>query len=227
MHPAFEPRRGLYAITPDEPDTPRLVRAVDAALAGGAAVVQYRNKTAGAALRRSQAEALALLCAAHGTPLIVNDDVALALEVDGAGAHLGKADGDLADARRRLGSGRLLGASCYNRFELAAGAVAAGANYVAFGSFYASSTKPAAVRAAPELIGRAKRELAVPVAAIGGITLGNAGRLVEAGADWLCVLSALFDAADPRKVRENARGFSALYAAAGEPGGPARAPRIR
>jgi len=213
MHPTCDTRRGLYAITRDEPNTSKLVDLVEAALNGGAAVVQYRNKAADAALRRVQAEALASLCASHGAPLIVNDDVELALEVDAAGAHLGAADGGIAEARRRLGPGRLLGASCYDRLDLATEAVAAGASYIAFGSFFASSTKPAAVRAEPELIERAKRTLAVPVAAIGGITTGNAAPLIAAGADWLCVISALFDAPDLRTVRETARGFTELYAA--------------
>ena len=214
MHPAIELRRGLYAITRDEPDTAKLLGLVDAALDGGAIVVQYRNKSAGADLRRAQAKALASLCAAHRAALIINDDVALALEVDAAGVHLGAEDGDIAEARRRLGPGRMLGASCYNRFELASNAVAAGASYVAFGSFYPSATKPAAVRAEPGLIEHAKRALAVPVAAIGGITSANGARLVAAGADWLCVVSALFDPDDRRKVRENAQAFAELYTAA-------------
>jgi thiamine-phosphate pyrophosphorylase len=215
MHPARDTRRGLYAITRDEPDTSKLVELVEAALNGGAAVVQYRNKAADTALRRVQAAALAALCASHGAPLIVNDDVALALAVDAAGAHLGTADGGIAEARRRLGPGRLLGASCYNRFDLATEAVAAGASYIAFGSFFASSTKPAAVCAGLELIERAKRSLGVPVAVIGGINTGNAAPLVAAGADWLCVVSALFDAPDLHGVQMNARGFAELYAAAG------------
>jgi thiamine-phosphate pyrophosphorylase len=216
MRARSEIRRGLYAITPDEPDTATLLALARAAIAGGAVMVQYRNKSAAPGLRRSQAEALATLCAGLGAALVVNDDVRLALDVDAAGAHLGAGDGDIAEARRQLGDSRLLGASCYNRFDLAAAAVAAGAGYVAFGSFFASMTKPGAVRAEPALIERAKRSLAVPVAAIGGIAVHNAASLVAAGADWLCVVSALFDTRDPGEAEKSARQFATLFGAAAQ-----------
>lgn len=209
MHPVMP--RGLYAITPDTTDTPGLLALVTAALEGGAVTVQYRNKNASAMMRRDQATVLAVLCKRHGVPLIVNDDVMLALETGADGAHLGADDGDLARARRMLGTRRILGASCYDRLDLAQQAVAAGADYVAFGSFFPSPTKPAARSAAPHLIRQAKTNLGVPVAAIGGIRQNNAVVLIEAGADWLCVLSALFDAPD---VRGAARGFAALFAGA-------------
>ncbi len=201
--------RGLYALTPDEPDTAALVAAVRAAVAGGAAAVQYRSKRADAALRRAQAAALAALCREARVPLIVNDDLELALEVDAAGVHLGRDDGDLAAARRRLLPGKLLGASCYDRLDRAARAVAAGADYVAFGSVFASPTKPAAVRAPLALFGTAKRRLDVPLVAIGGITLANAREVVEAGADAIAVITALFEADD---IAARARGFTALFA---------------
>jgi thiamine-phosphate pyrophosphorylase len=200
--------RGLYALTPDEPDTGALVAAVRAALAGGAAAVQYRNKAADAALRRAQAAVLAALCREAGVPLIVNDDVALALEVDAAGAHLGRDDGDLAAARERLGPGKLLGASCYDRLDRAVRAVAAGADYVAFGSVFASPTKPAAARAPLALFAAARQRLGVPLVAIGGITLENARAAIEAGADALAVISALFAADD---IAARARAFTALF----------------
>jgi len=201
--------RGLYALTPDEPDTAALVAAVRSAVAGGAAAVQYRNKRADARLRRAQAAALAALCREAGVPLILNDDLELALEVDAAGVHLGRDDGDLAAARRRLSPGKLLGASCYDRLDRAVRAVAAGADYVAFGSVFASPTKPAAVRAPLALFGEAKRRLGVPLVAIGGITLENARAVVEAGADALAVITALFEADD---IAARARGFQALFA---------------
>jgi thiamine-phosphate pyrophosphorylase len=200
---------GLYALTPDEPDTSALVAAVRAAVAGGAAAVQYRNKRADGALRRAQAAALAGLCREAGVPLIVNDDLELALEVDAAGVHLGRDDGAVAAARRRLSPGKLLGASCYDRLDRAEQAVAAGADYVAFGSVFASPTKPAAVRAPLTLFGAAKRRLEVPLVAIGGITLENAREAIEAGADALAVISALFEADD---IAARARGFKALFA---------------
>jgi thiamine-phosphate pyrophosphorylase len=199
--------RGLYALTPDEPDTAALVAAVRAAVAGGAAAVQYRNKRADAALRRVQAAALAALCRETRVPFMVNDDLELA--VDAAGVHLGRDDGDFAAVRRRLPPGKLLGASCYDRLDRAARAVAAGADYVAFGSVFASPTKPAAVRAPLALFGEAKRRLGVPLVAIGGITLENAREVVEAGADAIAVITALFEADD---IAARARGFKALFA---------------
>jgi thiamine-phosphate pyrophosphorylase len=205
MAAGFPP--GLYALTPDEPDTSVLVAKVRAAIAGGAAAVQYRNKPADPALRGEQARALVALCRAAGVPLLVNDDVELALAVDASGVHLGRDDGDLAPARRHLGSGRLLGASCYDRLELAERAVAAGVDYVAFGSMFASPTKPAAVRAPLALLGAARR-LGVPVVAIGGITLENAPEAIAAGADALAIITALFDAGD---IAARARAFSEIF----------------
>ncbi|HSG76744.1 MAG TPA: thiamine phosphate synthase [Burkholderiales bacterium] len=179
--------RGLYAITPAD------LSRVEAALASGAlCALQYRAKGTEAARRLSEARHLAQLCRAHGVPLIVNDDVELALVVDAAGAHLGRDDGDITAARARL-RGRLLGASCYDRPELARRAVAAGADYVAFGSVSDSPTKPAAVRAPLELFAL---DLGVPKVAIGGITLDNAPRVLAAGADAIAVISDLFDAPD-------------------------------
>jgi thiamine-phosphate pyrophosphorylase len=198
---------GLYALTPDAPDTAVLLAEVRAAIAGGATSVQYRNKQASARLREEQALTLAILCRGAGIPLLVNDDIELALAVEADGVHLGRDDGDLAAARRRLGSGRLLGASCYDRLELAGHAVAAGADYVAFGSMFASPTKPAAVRAPLALLGAARR-LGVRVVAIGGITLENAPEAIAAGADALAVITALFDAGD---IAARARAFSDLF----------------
>jgi len=199
---------GLYAITPEEPDTEKLCGLVRAALAGGAAVVQYRNKGAAARRRREQAGALAELCRGQGAPFIVNDDIELAREVGAQGAHLGGEDGDLAAARARLGPGMLLGASCYDRLDLAVAAKAAGADYVAFGSVFPSPTKPAAVRAPLALFFEARRTVRLPLVAIGGITVENAAAVISAGADALAVISALFDAPD---VTARARAFKRLF----------------
>jgi thiamine-phosphate pyrophosphorylase len=138
---------GLYAITSDEARTDILVAKVSQALRGGASVVQYRNKMAGPGLRLEQGRPLAGLCRAAGVAFIINDDLELALELGADGVHLGADDGDLAQARRRLGQDRLLGASCYERIELAEAAVRAGVDYLAFGSVFSSGTKPGAVRA--------------------------------------------------------------------------------
>ena len=193
MKPAIA---GLYAITPDLVDTGELLRRVRAALEGGTQVLQYRNKAADATLRREQALALRPLCTTAGVPLIINDHLELALECGAAGLHLGGGDGDIAAARARLGPHRLLGASCYDRIELAESAVAAGADHVAFGSFFPSTVKPGAVRPPSALITRARQRLQVPVVAIGGITPQNAPQLLDAGVDALAVISAVFDAQD-------------------------------
>jgi thiamine-phosphate pyrophosphorylase len=152
---------GLYAITLDERDTAELLRKVRLALQGGARVVQYRNKSAGNALRLEQALALRALTREFSVPLIVNDDVLLARQIDADGVHLGGTDGNVADARKVLGSGKLIGVSCYNRLSLAREAVSQGADYVAFGSFFASAVKPDAVVATPDLLQQARSEFDV------------------------------------------------------------------
>ena len=199
---------GLYAITPDEPRTDILLRKVGEALRGGASAVQYRNKTADPELRREQGCALAALCRAAGVVFIVNDDLELALELDAGGVHLGADDGDLAEARQRLGQAKLLGASCYNRLELGEAAAKAGADYLAFGSVFASATKPGAVRAPLAIFAQARRGIDLPLVAIGGITLENAPRVFAAGADAVAVISAVFDAAD---IAASAAGFTRLH----------------
>ncbi len=200
--------QGLYAVTPDEADTQTLVTQVAAAIKGGARFVQYRNKTAAPALRREQALALKALCDAHGASLIINDHVELAHEVDAAGVHLGAEDGGATAARAELAAGKLIGISCYDRLDLARAAQAGGADYVAFGSFFASRIKPAAVRAPLALLAQARSELRVPIVAIGGITLDNARELVDSGAEALAVISAVFDAPD---VALAARRFTAMF----------------
>ena len=199
---------GLYAITPDEPDTALLAEKVRLALAGGARAIQYRNKTAATNLKRTQCRALLKLCRSAAVPFIVNDDLALALEIDADGVHLGAEDGDLAAARKLLGKGRMLGASCYDRIGLALAAAQAGVDYVAFGSVFGSVTKPGAVRAPQTIFSRARKEVGLPLVAIGGITLQNAADVYAAGADSLAVISALFDAAD---IAGSAAGFSRLH----------------
>jgi thiamine-phosphate pyrophosphorylase len=186
--------KGLYAITPDTASTDLLARMVAQALEGGIALLQYRNKLADAALRREQALALLRLTRAKRVPLIINDDVALAAAIDADGAHVGRDDGEVAAARRML-PGKLLGASCYASLEAAQQAIAAGADHVAFGSVFASGTKPGATRAPLEIFAHA-RSLGVPLVAIGGITLENAPLAVSAGADLLAVIADLFGAPD-------------------------------
>lgn len=190
------PRRGLYAITPDEADTHRLLARVETVLRAGAALLQYRNKSASEDLRTEQALALQPLCRSFEVPLIINDDWALAAAIGAAGAHLGEDDGELALARHELGAEAIVGASCYDNLGLARQAVFAGASYVAFGAFFPSSTKPNARSASLELLQEAAI-LGIPRVAIGGITADNARPLVEAGVDLIAVISGVFDAPDP------------------------------
>jgi thiamine-phosphate pyrophosphorylase len=199
---------GLYAVTPEIADTDLLVTKVRAALGGGAAILQYRSKSLDTVRLRAQAEAIARVCRETGTCFIVNDSPALASEVDADGVHIGSDDIDIASARSLIGPGKLIGVSCYNRIDVARQAVAEGASYVAFGSFFPSGTKPAAVRARTGLLSSARTDLPVPLVAIGGIRLENAQELLDAGADALAVVSALFDADD---IEAEARKWSRLF----------------
>ncbi len=203
--------RGLYAITPEMADTRALLAKVEAAIAGGAALVQYRAKTLAPALRAEQAARLVALCRAQGIPMIVNDDVELAFAIGADGVHLGRADGDVRAARMRLPHA-ILGISCYADPARAEAAAALGADYVGIGSVFPSRTKPGAARAALDCLGEARRRGGLPVAAIGGITADNAGDAIAAGADMLAVISALFDAAD---VAAAARALSQPFATHG------------
>jgi len=197
--------RGLYAITPEAAESAALFAMLQDALEGGTALLQYRRK------KRDVLEAkeVVRLARRHSVPVIVNDDIELALEVSADGAHLGREDGDLRAARARL-AGRILGASCYDRLELAQAAVATGADYVAFGSVFASPTKPGAARAPLSLFTKA-RNFGVPLAAIGGITLERAGEVYAAGADSLAVVRDLICAASPG---ERAREYLEVAASA-------------
>ncbi|MFL0349462.1 Thiamine-phosphate synthase [compost metagenome] len=188
--------RGVYLITPDEPDTARLLARTAPLLAAGATWLQYRNKTASDALRREQATALQALCAAHGVPLIVNDDPALAQAIGAAGVHLGGTDGDIGAARALLGPDAIIGASCYDQLANAERAVAAGASYVAFGAFFPTTTKVTSSRAHTDLL-RQSAALGVPRVAIGGLSPDNVGPIIDAGADLLAVVSGIYAAQDP------------------------------
>jgi thiamine-phosphate pyrophosphorylase len=195
--------RGLYAITPEFADTATLLRSVAQALEGGISMLQYRRK---AQQHIDEARVLARMCRDCAVPFVVNDDVAFALDCEADGVHLGRGDGELAAAREKLG-GRLLGASCYDSLAAARAAVAAGADYVAFGSVFPSPTKPAAMRA-PLTLFHDARALGVPLVAIGGITLQNAPQLLAAGADGMAVISDLFDAPD---IAARARAYGMLF----------------
>ena len=203
--------RGLYAVTPDTVDTSWLVDAVQAAVRGGARVVQYRNKTADARLRSVQAKALARAVAGSDAILIVNDDVQIAAEAQAHGVHLGEDDAALAEARKALGKHELIGVSCYNDFSRARALVEQGADYVAFGSFFPSRIKPDARRADLACL-REARTLDVAVVAIGGITADNARILAREGAHAVAVISAVFDQREPAEIERAARAIAAVFA---------------
>ncbi|HST28631.1 MAG TPA: thiamine phosphate synthase [Rudaea sp.] len=204
MHlPAF-PARGLYAIS--DGSRANLIDACTAAIEGGAVVLQYRDKTSDRARRRDEASALAALCARHRVPLIVNDDIELAAGIGAAGVHLGEDDADIAAARSRLGSGAIIGVSCYDSLDRAR-ELAADADYLAFGAFFPSPTKPRARRATPDLL-CAARAFGKPLVAIGGITPDNAAPLLAAGADFVAVISGVFGQPD---VADAARRYADLF----------------
>lgn len=204
--PPARPLRGLYLVTPDEPDCERLLARVEPLLAH-ATWLQYRNKSASGRLREEQAARLQALCADAGVPMLVNDDVRLAAAVGAAGVHLGEDDDAIAVARDILGHDAIIGASCYDDIDRARAAAAAGADYLAFGAFFPSATKPGARRATSATLHAAAR-LRLPLVAIGGITPDNGAGLLAAGADLLAVVGGVFDASDPVAA---ARAFRALF----------------
>jgi thiamine-phosphate pyrophosphorylase len=207
MHQSLQ---GLYVITDQAGlEAGDFLQRVQAALAGGARLLQYRSKNGDDATKRRQARALVQLCSNYQVPVIINDQVQLARETGAAGVHLGRDDTDIANARALLGSSAIIGVSCYNEFARATAAAAAGADYVAFGSFYPSATKPNAVRAHLDLLRLAKRKLSIPIAAIGGITPENGADLIAAGADMLAVIDAVLGQPEPMRA---AQRFAALFA---------------
>ena len=190
--------KGLYAIT----DTANLsseikIDRTEEILRAGARLLQYRNKQADESTRISEAEQLLDLCRQYSVPLIINDDIVLAVQTGADGVHLGKTDLSIAEARERLGNKAMIGCSCYNDLERAQQASKSGADYIAFGAFFPSPTKPEAAHAAPDIIRTAKQKFDLPVVAIGGITPENGQSLIDAGADMLAVISGLYASVTP------------------------------
>ncbi|NQD95224.1 thiamine phosphate synthase [Pseudomonas sp. CrR25] len=203
---------GLYAITDSQLLAGgKLLPYVEAALKGGATLLQYRDKSSDEARRLREAEALRELCARYGAALIINDDAELAARL-GVGLHLGQGDGSLAAARALLGRQAIIGGTCHAQLELAEQAAKEGASYVAFGRFFDSTTKPGAPAANLDLLDAAKKCLQLPVVAIGGVSLETAPGLIARGANMVAVIHALFGAASAEEVERRARAFSALFA---------------
>ena len=203
--------RGLYAITDSTLLTDgRLLPYAEAALKGGTRLLQYRDKSGDASKRLREAEALRELCEHHGANLIINDDTDLAARL-GVGLHLGQEDGSLTAARALLGEQAIIGATCHASLALAEQASRDGADYVAFGRFFNSSTKPGAPAATPELLEQARQQTDLPIVAIGGVTLDTAAQLIARGADLIAVVHALFAADSAAEVERRARAFSQLF----------------
>ena len=201
--------RGLYAITDEKliPESDFAAR-VEQALEGGAAIIQYRDKSWDNTKRLQQAKRLRSLCDRYAATLIINDDIALARTINADGVHLGADDASIEQARSLLGSEAIIGISCYDRLDRAIDAQTAGADYAAFGAVFSSPTKPLARSASCALISEAKARLDIPVCAIGGIDMGNAGRVIAAGADMTALISGLFAEDD---IRRTARHITGLF----------------
>jgi thiamine-phosphate pyrophosphorylase len=201
--------RGLYLVTPNWDDTVQLVDATEQALRAGVALVQYRHKEASPALRREQAGQLLALCRHYRRPFIINDHLDLCLELDADGIHVGGTDASVAEARKALGAGKIVGASCYGERQLALDASANGASYVAFGGFYPSRVKKYPVTTPVDIVSWAKAEIALPCVVIGGMTVENAKPLVARGADMVAAISSVYGApAIDAATRQFARLFT-------------------
>ncbi len=203
------PVRGLYAIADSGLlGAANIPAVVERAISGGAGVIQYRDKEGDASRRVETAAILLEVCRRHRVPLIINDDVVLTAEIGADGAHLGREDANLQQARRLLGKDAIIGVSCYNEPDLALAAQEQGADYVAFGRFFPSRTKPQAIHATLEMLRGIRPRLQVPVVAIGGITPENGSLLLDAGADLLAVIHGVFGDPDPKAAAER---FARLF----------------
>lgn len=200
--------KGLYLVTPDWDDTDKLLAVTESGLRGGAALVQYRHKTAGPELRKEQAAQLLALCRKYDRPFIVNDFVDLCIALDADGIHVGGTDETVAKVRAAVGPSKIVGSSCYGSMDLARDAYRAGASYVAFGGFYPSRVKKYEVTTPPQIVAQAKIEIPLPNVVIGGMTHENAAPLVGHGADMVAVISSVYMAEDPEAA---ARGFANLF----------------
>lgn len=200
--------KGLYLVTPDWDDTERLVAVSEQAIRGGASLLQYRHKTASESLRQEQAAALLELCRRLNVPLIINDHLELCEAIDADGIHVGGTDASVASMRARLGSSKIVGASCYGDLQLARDAQASGASYVAFGGFYPSRVKKYAVTTAPNIITLALNELNLPICVIGGMTPENSRVLIDHGAHMVAAISSVYSADNPHLAATN---FSQMF----------------
>jgi thiamine-phosphate pyrophosphorylase len=202
----------LYLITPPALDPDRFARELEEALSGGdVACLQLRLKEVDDDTIRGAATILRPIAQERGVAFVMNDRPDLAAELDCDGVHVGEEDMPYAEARRLLGPDRIVGVTCGASRDRAIAAAEAGADYVAFGAFFPSLTKTATkYRADPELLRDWSETTVVPCCAIGGISQENCGPLVDAGADFLAVIGAIWSY--PKGPRAAVRDFIAVFA---------------
>ena len=196
-NPTQKKLKGLYAITDEHLIKQHsFIQSVDYALQGGSSIIQYRDKSHDSKKRLQQAKALRSLCDEFQAILIINDDIALAAAIEADGVHLGKDDSAIQQARQQLGTEAIIGISCYDDLGLAIEAEKNGADYVAFGAMFSSSTKPGARKTSIDVIAKAKQQINIPICAIGGISRKNIDQITASGADMAAVISDLFTSDD-------------------------------
>ena len=200
--------KGLYAITPDSADLNTLIQKTKSAIEGGAFMVQYRSKIQDRDVKMQQCAAILRLCREYEIPCIVNDDVDMCRILEADGVHLGEKDDNIAEVRHMLGEDAIIGSSCYDQLDRAKTAQKEGASYVAFGAMFPTSTKPNAPRASLALLKEAKREIQIPIVAIGGITVNNAHDVIKTGIDAIAVINSLYEA---KSIKETAETFAKMF----------------
>ena len=200
--------KGLYAITPDSADLNTLIQKTKSAIEGGAFMVQYRSKIQDRDVKMQQCAAILRLCREYEIPCIVNDDVEMCRVLEADGVHLGEKDDNIAEVRHILGEDAIIGSSCYDQLNRAKSAQKEGASYVAFGAMFPTSTKPNAPRASLALLKEAKREIQIPIVAIGGITVNNAHDVIKTGIDAISVITSLYEA---KSIKETAETLSKMF----------------
>lgn len=207
----LNPLSGLYAITDENLISEKnFLDYTQAAIESGISILQYRNKNSHSEKCIYQAGELKKMCAAQGILFIINDDIHLAKKIDADGVHIGKSDASLLQARAMLGPDKIIGVSCYNQLNLATKAINNGANYIAFGRFFNSSTKPDAPQATLDLISSIKNKSDIPICCIGGITTENCQPLLKSGTDMLAVINDIFSQKNSDKIRQKCHQFNSL-----------------
>ena len=205
--------KGIYAITDPTLLGSDIIIKAKQAINGGVNILQYRNKTVNLTLEQqeqqeNEAGTLAKLCRKHNVIFIINDNVELAIKVNADGVHLGQKDTHFQQARELLGENKIIGVTCNNQLEFAQVAQQQGADYVAFGRFFNSMTKPSAPLAELSLLSEAHKLITIPIVAIGGITHESAPLLLNEGVDMLAIIHGIFGQID---ITEATRQFVDIF----------------